>query len=644
MMKLQPAILISFILVFQTTFCEVRLPHLLSDGMVLQRNTKVNIWGWASPGEKINLQFRYKDYSSIANTDGKWKVVIFTMKEGGPFSMKIDGSNHLVINNILVGDVWICSGQSNMVISMERVKEKYPEEIAGSENPFIRHFFLPTRDNFNKAEEDVPSGKWESANPKTVLQFTAAGYFFAKKLYEKYHVPIGLINSSVGGPPVESWISEDALKKFPEYLQLVQKFKDSLYVDSIHKKSFSINNEWNNYINQHDSGLTGNKPWYDTTYNADGWPTMQIPGYWDDQGLKGVNGVVWFRKELGVPASMAGKAAKLFVGRIVDADYTYINGSLVGNITYQYPPRIYEIASTLLKPGKNTITIRVINSAGKGGFVFDKPYYLTAGGETINLKGNWQYKTGVVSPALVDNTVNILYQPSGLFNAMIAPLINYTIKGVIWYQGEGNISRPYDYHKLFAAMITDWRKNWKQGNFPFLYVQLPNFGEVDNQPSESNWAELREQQLKTQSVSNTAMVVAIDLGEWNDLHPLNKKDVGKRLALAAENLVYGDKKIVYSGPMYQSIKIEKNKIIISFINTGSGLITKKGDALKQFAIAGTNKKFVWANAKIEGGKVVVWNDDIQKPVYVRYAWADNPGGANLYNKEGLPASPFRTGK
>jgi sialate O-acetylesterase len=643
-MKQHATILISFLLIFQTTFCVVRLPNLVSDGMVLQRNTKVKIWGWASPGEKINLQFRYKDYSTIANTDGKWKIALFPMKEGGPYSMKIDASNHLVINNILVGDVWICSGQSNMTIPMERVKEKYSHEIAASKNSFIRHFFLPTRYNFNKREEDAPPGKWESANPETVLQFTAAGYFFAKDLYEKYHIPIGLINSSVGGPPVESWISEDALKKFPKYFKPAQKFKDSLYIDSIHKKSFSINNAWENYINQHDSGLIGNKPWYDATYNADGWSNIQIPGYWDDQGLKGINGVVWFRKEISVPASMTGKPAKLFLGTIVDADYTYINGSLVGNITYQYPPRRYEIVSTLLKPGKNVITIRVINNSGKGGFIFDKPYYLTAGGETIDLKGSWQYKTGVVSPPLKDSTVNILYQPFGLFNAMIAPLLNYTIKGVIWYQGEGNISRPYDYHELFAAMIVDWRKNWKQGNFPFLYVQLPNFGEVNRLPSESNWAELREQQLKTLSVPHTAMVVAIDLGEWNDLHPLNKKDVGKRLALAAENLAYEDKKMVYSGPVYQSMKIERNRIIISFTNIGSGLIIKKGGALKQFAMAGANKKFVWANARIEGDKVVVWNDDIQNPVYVRYAWADNPDNANLYNKEGLPASPFRTDK
>jgi len=640
------ALLISFLLGCQLAFCEVRLPYLISDGMVLQRNTKTNIWGWATAGENVVIQFRDNIYTTIAGNDGKWKIVLPSMKEGGPYTMKIDAGNHLVIHNILIGDVWICSGQSNMTIPMERVKEKYPDEIANANYPEIRHFVVTTRYNFNKPEENTPPAKWEPADPKTVLQFTAVGYFFAKKLYEKYHVPIGLINSSVGGPPVESWMSEDALKKFPHYLVTAQKFKDSLYVDSIRKTEFAINNAWDDQIRQNDSGLIGSKPWYDTAYIPEGWSTMKIPGYWNDQGLKGINGVVWFRKEINVPASMTGKAAKLFMGRIIDADYIYVNGSLVGNITYQYPPRRYEIASALLKPGKNVITIRVINHSGKGGFAIDKPYYLTTSGESIDLKGDWQYKLGAEIPPLKTVSINILYRPLGLFNSMIAPLLNYTIKGIIWYQGEGNTDRPYDYHELFAAMITDWRKKWsrpeQEGNFPFIYVQLHNYGETNKEPTESNWAELREQQLKTLSAPNTAMAVAIDLGEWNDLHPLNKKDVGERLAVAAQYLAYGNKNIVYSGPLYRSMKIEGNRIIISFKNTGGGLIAKGGDELKHFAIAGTDKKFVWAKAMIEGDKVIAWNSEIRKPVAVRYAWADNPEDANLYNKEGLPASPFRT--
>jgi sialate O-acetylesterase len=297
----------------------------------------------------------------------------------------------------------------------------------------------------------------------------------------------------------------------------------------------------------------------------------------------------------------------------------------------------------VLKPGKNVFVVRVINNSGKGGFVPDKPYCLIGGKDTIDLKGYWQYKVGdVFLPG--DNAGNFSFQkqPAALYNAMIAPVINYTIKGFLWYQGEANSSRAQDYARLQPAMITDWRNKWKEGDLPFLYVQLPNFMEVNYLPSESQWAELREAQLKSLSVPNSGMVVAIDLGEWNDIHPDRKKEVGDRLALAAEKLAYGEKDIVYSGPIYQSSTINGNKVIISFANTGGGLMTNDGEELSQFAIAGSDKKFVWANAKIEGDKVVVWNEDVPRPMFVRYAWADNPDNPNLYNKEGLPASPFRT--
>jgi len=337
--------------------------------------------------------------------------------------------------------------------------------------------------------------------------------------------------------------------------------------------------------------------------------------------------------------------AKIFMGRIVDADQFYVNGVRVGNTTYQYPQRRYQVPEGLLKAGKNIFVIRVTNNSGKGGFVPDKPYYLIAGKEKIELSGNWQYKVGdvfVPQRILGPGTIAPEYQPSALYNAMIAPLINYTIKGFLWYQGEGNIGRPAEYEKLLPALITDWRQKWQQGELPFLFVQLPNFGEAQYLPSESSWAVLREGQMKTLSVPNTGMAVTIDLGEWNDIHPMNKKDVGLRLAQAALNLVYEEKSVVPSGPIYQSSNKDGNRIILSFTNIGSGLITCDGEPLNRFAIAGTDKNFVWASAKIEGEKVIVWNDQIANPMYVRYAWADNPDGANLYNKEGLPASPFRT--
>ena len=355
---------------------------------------------------------------------------------------------------------------------------------------------------------------------------------------------------------------------------------------------------------------------------------------------------MWFRKEIDVPADMTNKPAKLFLGRIVDADSVFINGIFAGTVSYQYPPRRYELPATLLKPGKNTLVVRVISTNGKGGFIPDKRYELLAGGKTIDLKGTWQYQVGATADPLPGTTF-FQYKPGGLFNGMIAPLVNYTIKGVIWYQGEASTGNAREYQQLFPALITDWRQKWHQagattGDFPFLYVQLANYLPATDQPSESQWAELRQAQLKTLSVPNTAMAVSTDAGEWNDIHPLNKETVGKRLALAAKYVAYHDKNVVYSGPIYQSMKRKGHKIILTFSNTGSGLIVKGGGELKPFAIAGADSQFVWARAKLNGNQVIVWSDQVPNPVVVRYAWADNPEGANLYNQEGLPASPFTT--
>jgi sialate O-acetylesterase len=610
--------------------------------MVLQRGGSVKIWGWAAKGEKVTINFNDKTYHTTTGSDCKWAVILSELKTGGPYSMDINASNHITLKNILIGDVWVCSGQSNMDLSMARVEERYKDVIASSKNPAIRRFFVSKRYDFNKPQEDLQSGYWESANPESVLRFTATGYFFAKALYEKYKIPIGLIHASVGGSPIEAWLSEDALQVFPEYLETAKKFKDSAYVNQIIKKDKAISDAWYGRIRQLDKGLAkGSRPWFEPGYDASEWKTMNVPGYWTDEELGYVNGVVWFRKEFDIPASMTVKSARLLLGRIVDSDRTYVNGKFVGSVSYQYPPRKYDVPENLLKEGENIIVVRIINNIGRGGFVLDKPYQLLVAGKTIDLRGQWQYKLGATMDPLPAKTF-IEWQPLGLYNGMIAPLLNVKIKGVIWYQGESNTAKPLEYQRLFPAMIADWREKWNQGDFPFLYVQLANFMEVKDQPTESNWAELREAQLQTLDVPNTGMAVAIDLGEWNDIHPLNKADVGKRLALASQKVAYGDENVVYSGPIYQSMRINGNRIILTFTHIGSGLVIQGGDELKHFAIAGADKKFVWAKAKIEGNEIIVWNDKVTNPVAVRYAWADNPDSANLYNKEGLPASPFRT--
>ncbi len=643
--RLQLIFFLFLCLIAYTSHSQVRLPHLVSDGMVLQRNAKTKIWGWATAGEKVTVKFNGKSYRATTGADGKWAVTLAAMKAGGPFTMDIRASNQITIRDILLGDVYFVSGQSNMVHQMALHNITYADDIATANFPQIRHFWIPTTTNLAGPAQDLPPGSWKSANPQDVSNFSAVAYFFARILHKEYSVPIGLINASVGGTPIEAWMSEEGLKDFSAAVATIAKNQDTSYVNSTKRRSLAAANAGRQKVEQ-DKGLTGEVKWFETGYEPKGWRNINIPGYWEDQGIKDLDGVVWFRREIEIPASMTGVPAKVFLGRIVDADVLYVNGEQVGNTTYQYPQRRYRLPAGVLKPGKNLFVVRVTNQAGKGGFVPDKPYFIEANGEEVDLKGYWQYKVGevfrLVSGSEAAGGLNEQNQPTALYNAMVAPATDYTLKGILWYQGESNAGNPTAYKKLLPALISDWRNKWQQGSIPFLYVQLPNFMEVNYLPSESNWALMREAALQTLAVPNTAMAVTIDLGEWNDIHPDNKKDVGERLALAAQQLIYGDKKVVPSGPLYQAATVDGDKIVLRFTNVGSGLTAHDGEALSWFTVAGADKKFVPAKARIEGDKVVVWSEEVQEPRYVRYAWADNPDGANLYNKEGLPASPFRT--
>lgn len=638
-------VIVFFVLAGLRASAQVRLPRLIADKMVVQRDIPITFWGWAAPSERIELEFAGRYYKTRAGADSSWEVKLPARKAGGPYTLEIRASNHLVVNDILVGDVWFCSGQSNMVIPMERVKEKYPDDIAAADFPQIRNFFVPTAADVTVVHNDLPHSVWKEANPTNVLAFGAATYFFARDLYRKYHVPIGIINSSVGGTPIQAWISASGLDSLPGYSERIAKLRADRDPWGPDEASPVRGGGYFGGASFYDSE-PGTLQWYSPDYVPVGWHHFWLPGYWADQGVKGLNGVVWFRKEIEVPASMAGKAAKLFVGRIIDADETYLNGVKVGNTTYQYPPRRYVVPAGLLKEGKNLLVVRVANTVGKGGFVPDKRYELTDDVTHIDIRGDWQYKVGEVFPHQLEvirpPPFSAQNEPSGLYNTMVAPAVRYGIKGFLWYQGEANTGNPQEYRKLLPALIADWRAKWKEGDLPFLYVQLPNYMEVQYSPSESQWAELREAQLDALSVPNTAMAVAIDAGEWNDLHPLDKKDVGDRLALGAERIAYGDSSVVASGPVFQTARVDGDKIILSFTGIGSGLMVKGVGELQQFAIAGADKKFVWADARIDGDHVIVSSPDVPQPLYVRYAWADNPEGANLYNKEGLPASPFRT--
>lgn len=612
---------------------KITLPTLVSDGMVLQRNQKLNVWGKADAGEKVEVKFLNKNYKTIADQTGNWKITLPEQKAGGPYTMTI---NEITLKDILIGDVWLASGQSNMELPMRRLTPLYADEIKNANNQNIRFFTVPQKYNFKLPQTELDGGKWEATNPQTILNFSGVAYFFAKELSEKNKVAVGIIHASLGGSPIQAWMDENSLKKYPEYLDEAKKWQNDDLIKSTESGEQALSKAWYTELDQSDIGL--NQHWENFDLNDSDWKTMNIPGSWEDKEGS-FEGSVWFRKEINLTKNQAGKAAFLNLGRIKDADVTYINGVKVGNVTYEYPPRWYDIPAGVLKEGKNVIAIRISNGSGKGQFIADKPYYLEIEGNKIDLKTEWKYKIGAKMEKMAPGQTFIRWKPTGLYNAMINPLINYSIKGAIWYQGESNTGKPKEYGDLLTTMITDWRNKWNQKEMPFFTVQLANFMEAKTQPVESNWAELRDQQRQVSlKVPNTGLAVIIDIGEWNDIHPLNKKTVGDRLALQA--LKVADKKnIIADGPVYQSMKTEGNKIILFFKN-GTDDFAPVSE-LKGFAIKGKDGKYEWAKAKIESNKIIVWNDTISNPISVRYDWADNPDG-NLKNKTGLPASPFTT--
>lgn len=633
--------LICVLIVVTTTIpaaAQVKLPSLVKDSMVLQRGHSIKIWGWASKGEKIKVRFNGREFAARAGNDLKWSVQLPAMPAGGPYTMTIKGKNTIKLKDVLIGDVWLCSGQSNMVHQLFLHSVYYPNAIKNAHYPEIRQFWVPNIPVLKGPADSLNGGAWKPATPAFVGNFSAVAYFFAKAIYEKYHVPIGIINASVGGTPIEAWISDDGFKGFPAIESQIQDHKAPGFLDAIKNKTSGFKK-----TAVMDKGVDGSQPWYSMAYTPKGWRQIGIPGYWEDQGVKDLNGVVWYRKIIDVPGRMTEKEAKVFLGRIVNADELYINGQKVGSTTYEYPQRRYAVPRDLLRAGKNLFVIKVQNFFGKGGFVPDKPYCLIAGTDTLDLKGYWQYKVGAVfappkHKGLPPTHFSLQNAPAALYNGMVAPLINYGIKGILWYQGESNIGTK-NYAGLMQNLIEDWRNKWKLGDIPFLFVQLPGFGDFNYLPAQSGWAELREAQLKTCAIRNTGMAVTIDLGEWNDIHPDRKKPVGDRLALIARKIAYHEN-IVACGPLYKSYEKQGNKIIISFTNAAFGLTTSDGEAPQEIAIAGADKHFVWAESKISGDKLEVWSATIRDPIYVRYGWADNPVNPNLCNKKGMPASPF----
>ena len=618
----------------------VRLPRLISNNMVLQRDVPLKIWGWADPGEKIKVVFIGKTFQTKADKQGNWKIYFPSVAAGGPYTMKV---NELEVKDILMGDVWLCSGQSNMELMIYRVLDLYQKEIEETNNTNIRYFKPTIRTDSQTPQKDFKEGTWFPANLENIMNFSSLSYFFGEQLYKKYKVPIGLINNAIGGSAIESWISEDYMKSYMHKWTASKAKADSIRQISIAGASpvrFNLYDE----LSKNDPGLG---KWSKGDVNTSGWPQISLPGYWSDKGVDMQKGSMWFYKEFDVPDSLANKTnAVLRLGRIIESDSTFLNGTFVGTISYQYPPRIYKLPVGVLKPGKNKLMVRVICPGGKGGFVEDKTYELRVGSQKIDLTGQWTYHTGALLKPTMGHggTSSGVTRPSGLYNSLTSPIIDYRIKGTIWYQGESNTGmQTNEYQRLFKDLIVSWRTKFNQPDMPFVFAQIANLGIPNKQPVESGMADVREAQRRTLEVSNTGMAVTYDIGEWNDIHPLNKKEVARRLAMEATRLAYHDNSVISSGPLYETMENVDNSIVLTFKSVGSGLFTNS--LLDGFQIAGSDGKFEWANAVVLSiNKVKVWSKKVTNPTVVRYAWDDNPAYANLKNKEGLPASPFTTNK
>ena len=636
-MKYKLALVMSVLCAFSAwTEAKVKLPAILSDGMVLQRERPVKIWGNADKGENVTVVFKKKKFSTVAGEDGKWLVELPPMKAGGPFEMTV---NDIRLKDILVGDVWLCSGQSNMELTAGRVTDKFAEEIARDENPMIRYVKIPLGNDLHGPKDDLPGADWMPLTKETAPSFSALAYFFAKEMYRETQVPVGIVNSSWGGSSVEAWMSEEALQKFPRQLHERDLFDSDEYRELCNRSGQMMNRFWDTALYKGDRGLHDGICWNRPELDDTDWQTVDMfSKEWGRKNGYPVSGSHWFRQKVNVSAEQAGKEAVLRLGCMVDADSVFVNGISVGNTFYQYPPRIYRVPASILKPGENLVTVRLINYGGAASFVPDKPYCLAWGTDTVRLSSRWKYQLGCEMPART-NSVSFQNVPTGMYNSMISPLRNLTFTGALWYQGETNTGRPNEYEELLAAMIIDWREKLADKELPFFIVQLANFMKTHSEPVESNWAALREAQTKALKLDQVGMAVTIDIGLADDIHPKNKQEVGRRLALLALAGSYG-KNVSSSAPVFQNYIIKGDKMELDFGQKQDGFKIKD-TTLKGFTIAGPDRVFYSAEAMVQNGKIIVSSPKVSVPLAARYGWADNPD-CNLYGENGLPVAPFRT--
>lgn len=622
------------------------------DNMVLQRGKADAIWGWSDPGDTIRVQIGDKTATGVAGPDRRWQVKIEPPAAGGPYTVRISGHQTVELHDVLVGDVWLCGGQSNMGLPL-RFAKNADAEIKAANYPEIRFFTVNGKPAYHHV--DVIEGKWQAVSPETAGWISAVGYYFARRVQKDIHVPIGLVVDAVGGTPAESWASEAALRSLHDF---------DVPLAELDRLKSADGPEYGNYVmhwyDQYDAGQKNH--WAASDFDDAAWKTVPVPGGFAELGVPDDPALVWFRKEIVLPDPLPKAAAQtnaapgpfarsgnlLSLGEIERMDTAYVNGTEVGGSAWVENPRKYFIRDGVLKPGRNVIAVRVLKTKPAGGFLSkaDELNLTLADGTKIPLGGEWKAKLSV--DARPPQALPIAYEnwpvmPSVLYMGMLQPVAPLSITGAIWYQGEQNSPRGYQYRKVLPAMIADWRSLFGQGDFPFYIVGLPAFTKHSDVPvNGDDWTELRESQaIAAATVPNSCLAVTIDTGEADNIHAKDKEPVGDRLARCALAKQYGEK-VVYSGPTLESVERVPGAIRLHFAHADGGLVVK-GDKLGEFSIAGDDRTWFWADSRIEGDTVVVSSASVPQPTQVRYAWQSNPT-ATLFNGAGLPATPFRTDK
>lgn len=613
---------------------EIRLSALISDGMVLQRETENIIWGYAKAGRDVRLFLDAYQTEARAEEDGYFKLCLPPMQAGGPWEIRIDdGENTITIQDVLFGDVFLLGGQSNMELPIARVMERFGEELLNTQEEDIRMFEVPKEYAFGKIRTEIETGRWIKAAKDELQLFSAAGYFAAKELKEQEHVPIGLLQTAVGGTPVKAWCCEETVRKLGYDVEELAECKREGYTKQVEQAEAERARLW----------------WEEALAGCDGRSgTIELPGFFSQTALKGFSGAVTLRKKITLPGNTDWMEtdATLYLGALIDADFTYVNNRKVGGTEYRYPPRIYEIPKGTLHEGGNEIEVKMLVFNGEGCFMPGKEYeicYSDNGRKRIPLAGTWEYEIIKEMPELPETTF-FQYKAAGLYQGMLYPIRNWRIKGCFFYQGESNTGRPETYEEEFTAMIADWRTLWGDPKLPFLFVQLAGFADGKEYTQGTDWARLREAQRRTaEHVERTAMVQAYDLGEYNDLHPTDKKSVGKRIALTAENLIYG-KNVVCQGAGVKEVNRRKETVQVTFGPDETVLHVVEKEGKKQvcgFSWIKEDASRVAAEAKLTGRSAA----ELKIPketqyIGISYAWNDCPLDANLYNEAGLPVVPF----